>query len=44
VLSLLTTTVYDAQVTNHNGGNADEGITYKIKGTNNRILPSCTHF
>jgi hypothetical protein len=30
----ITTTVYDAQVTNLNGGNADEGITYKIKGTN----------
>ena len=30
----ITTTVYDAQVTNLNGGNADEGITYKIKGAN----------
>jgi hypothetical protein len=30
----ITTTVYDAQATNLNGGNADEGITYKIKGTN----------
>jgi hypothetical protein len=30
----ITTTVYDAQATNHNGGNADEGITYSIKGTN----------
>jgi hypothetical protein len=30
----ITTTVYDAQATNLNGGNADEGITYRIKGTN----------
>ncbi len=30
----ITTTVYDAQVTNLNGGTADEGITYSIKGTN----------
>jgi hypothetical protein len=30
----ITTTVYDAQATNLNGGNADEGITYSIKGTN----------
>ena len=30
----ITTTVYDAQVTNLNGGNADEGISYRIKGTN----------
>jgi hypothetical protein len=30
----ITTTVYDAQVTNLNGGNADKGITYSIKGTN----------
>ncbi len=30
----ITTTVYDAQVTNLNGGNADEDITYSIKGTN----------
>jgi hypothetical protein len=27
-------TVYDAQATNLNGGNADEGVTYSIKGTN----------
>ncbi len=31
---LITTTVYDAQASNLNGGNADEGITYRIKGTN----------
>jgi hypothetical protein len=31
---LITTTVYDAQASNLNGGNADEGITYKIKGAN----------
>ncbi|CAC9608585.1 hypothetical protein [uncultured Gammaproteobacteria bacterium] len=30
----ITTTVYDAQVTNLNGGTADEGITYRIKGAN----------
>jgi hypothetical protein len=30
----ITTTVYDAQATNLNGGNSDEGITYSIKGTN----------
>jgi hypothetical protein len=30
----ITTTVYDAQATNLNGGNADEGITYRIKGAN----------
>jgi hypothetical protein len=30
----ITTTVYDAQATNLNSGNADEGITYRIKGTN----------
>jgi hypothetical protein len=30
----ITTTVYDAQATNLNGGNADEGVTYSIKGTN----------
>jgi hypothetical protein len=30
----ITTTVYDAQVTNLNGGTADEGIAYSIKGTN----------
>jgi hypothetical protein len=30
----ITTTVYDAQVTNLNGGTADEGITYSIKATN----------
>jgi hypothetical protein len=30
----IATTVYDAQVTNLNGGNADEGITYSIKGIN----------
>ncbi len=30
----ITTTVYDAQATNLNGGNADEDITYSIKGTN----------
>jgi hypothetical protein len=30
----ITTTVYDAQVTNLNGGTADEGITYSIKGIN----------
>jgi hypothetical protein len=29
----ITTTVYDAQATNLNG-NADEGITYSIKGVN----------
>ena len=29
----ITTTVYDAQVTNLNGGIVDEGITYRIKGT-----------
>ncbi|SGZ73104.1 Alkaline phosphatase [Bathymodiolus thermophilus thioautotrophic gill symbiont] len=32
--STVTTTVYDAQVVNHTGGNADEGITYSIKGAN----------
>ncbi len=30
----IATTVYDAQVTNLSSGNADEGITYSIKGTN----------
>jgi hypothetical protein len=30
----ITTTVYDAQVTNLNGDTADEGITYRIKGAN----------
>ncbi|CAB9544347.1 hypothetical protein BROOK1789C_1613, partial [Bathymodiolus brooksi thiotrophic gill symbiont] len=30
----IATTVYDAQATNLNSGNADEGITYRIKGTN----------
>jgi hypothetical protein len=30
----ITTTVYDAQATNLNGGNADEGISYRIKGKN----------
>jgi hypothetical protein len=30
----ITTTVYDAQATNHDGGTIDEGITYSIKGTN----------
>jgi hypothetical protein len=30
----ITTTVYDAQTTNLDGGTADEDITYKIKGTN----------
>jgi hypothetical protein len=30
----ITTTVYDAQVTNLNGGTVDEGITYSIEGTN----------
>jgi hypothetical protein len=30
----ITTTVYDAQVTNLNGGTVDEGISYRIKGTN----------
>ncbi|CAC9963186.1 hypothetical protein [uncultured Gammaproteobacteria bacterium] len=30
----ITTTVYDAQVTNLNDGTADEGITYRIKGAN----------
>jgi hypothetical protein len=29
-----TTTVYDAQATNLDGGTIDEGITYSIKGTN----------
>ena len=32
--SPITTTVYDAQVTNLNGDTADEGITYRIKGAN----------
>ncbi|OJA03808.1 hypothetical protein, partial [Bathymodiolus thermophilus thioautotrophic gill symbiont] len=27
----ITTTVYDAQASNLNGGNADDGITYSIK-------------
>ena len=30
----ITTTIYDAQATNLNNGNVDEGITYSIKGTN----------
>jgi hypothetical protein len=30
----IATTVYDAQVTNLNGGTVDEGITYSIEGTN----------
>ena len=32
--ALITTTVYDTQATSSNGGTADEGITYHIKGTN----------
>ena len=32
--SPIETIVYDAQVVNLNGGTADEGITYRIKGTN----------
>ncbi|CAB5505862.1 hypothetical protein THERMOT_2233, partial [Bathymodiolus thermophilus thioautotrophic gill symbiont] len=32
--SAVTTTIYDARVVNHTGGNADEGITYSIKGAN----------
>jgi hypothetical protein len=35
----ITTTIYDAQATNLNNGNVDEGITYSIKGTNaNRLI------
>jgi hypothetical protein len=35
----IATTVYDAQATNFNGGNADENVTYRIKGTNaNKFL------
>jgi hypothetical protein len=30
----IATTVYDAHATNLNGGNADEVVTYSIKGTN----------
>jgi hypothetical protein len=29
----ITTAVYDAQETNLSGGTVDEGITYRIKGT-----------
>ncbi|CAB5505847.1 hypothetical protein THERMOT_2230 [Bathymodiolus thermophilus thioautotrophic gill symbiont] len=32
--SAVTTTIYDARVVNHTGGNVDEGITYSIKGAN----------
>jgi hypothetical protein len=32
--ALITTTVYDTQATSSNGGTADEGITYHIKGIN----------
>jgi hypothetical protein len=34
VATMVTVTVYDAQVTNLNGGTVDEGISYRIKGTN----------